>query len=95
MYMSTLSLSPDTAEEGVRSYYRWLWATMWLLGIELRTSRRAVGGLNHWAISPAPLPWISTHSRSHLEFSVSFSVTFNVLISDFEKLIMYNCDFFF
>lgn len=39
--------------------------------------------------------WISAHSRSHLEFSVSFSVTFNVLISDFGKLlIMYNCDFF-
>jgi hypothetical protein len=31
-----------------------LWATMWLLGIELRTFRRAVGALNHWAISPAP-----------------------------------------
>jgi hypothetical protein len=29
------------------------WATMWLLGIELRTSGRAVGVLNHWAISPA------------------------------------------
>jgi hypothetical protein len=41
-------------EEGIRSHYRWLWATMWLLGIELRTSGRAVGALNHWAISPAP-----------------------------------------
>jgi hypothetical protein len=30
------------------------WATMWLLGIELRTSGRAAGALNHWAISPAP-----------------------------------------
>jgi hypothetical protein len=27
---------------------------MWLLGIELRTFRRAVSALNHWAISPAP-----------------------------------------
>jgi hypothetical protein len=27
---------------------------MWLLGIELRTSGRAVSALNHWAISPAP-----------------------------------------
>jgi hypothetical protein len=26
---------------------------MWLLGIEHRTSGRAVGALNHWAISPA------------------------------------------
>jgi hypothetical protein len=27
---------------------------MWLLGIELRTFGRAVGALNHQAISPAP-----------------------------------------
>jgi hypothetical protein len=33
------------------SHYRWLWATMWLLGFELMTSGRAVGALNH---SPAP-----------------------------------------
>jgi hypothetical protein len=50
-----LTLSSDTPEEGIGSQYRWLWATMWLLGIELRTSGRAVGALNHWAISPAPL----------------------------------------
>jgi hypothetical protein len=30
----------------IRSYYRWLWVTMWLLGIELRTSGRAVSALN-------------------------------------------------
>ena len=36
-----------------RSHYRWVWATMWLLGIELRTSRTAVSSLNLWAISPA------------------------------------------
>jgi hypothetical protein len=24
MYMNTLSLSSDTAEEGIRSHYRWL-----------------------------------------------------------------------
>ena len=38
---------------GVRSHYRWLWATMWLLGIEFRISRIAVSALNQWAISPA------------------------------------------
>jgi hypothetical protein len=27
---------------------------MWLLGIELRTSRRAASALNHCTISPAP-----------------------------------------
>jgi hypothetical protein len=47
-------LFSDTPEEGVWSHYRWLWTTMWLLGIELRTSRRAVSTLNRWAISPAP-----------------------------------------
>jgi len=52
-YVSTLS--SDTPEEGIRSHYRWLWATMWLLGFELRTSERAVSALNHWAISPALL----------------------------------------
>jgi len=31
-------------------------AATWVLGIELRTSGRAVSALNHWAISPAPLP---------------------------------------
>jgi hypothetical protein len=43
MYVSTLSLSSDTPEEDIR----WLGATMWLLGIELMTSRRAVIALNH------------------------------------------------
>ena len=47
-------LASDTPEEGTRPRYRWLWATKWLLGIELRTSGRAVDALNPWAISPAP-----------------------------------------
>jgi hypothetical protein len=43
MHMSTPPLlSSDTPEEGTRPHYRWLRATMWLLGIELRTSGRAV-----------------------------------------------------
>jgi hypothetical protein len=46
MYMSTLLLSSDTPEEGIGSHYRWLWATIWLLGIELRTSGRSVSALN-------------------------------------------------
>jgi hypothetical protein len=43
-------------EEGTRSHYRYLWATMWLMEIELRTSGRAASALNLWAISPAPAP---------------------------------------
>jgi hypothetical protein len=45
MYMSTPLLSSDTPEEGIRSHYKWLRATVWLLGFELRTSRKAVGAL--------------------------------------------------
>jgi hypothetical protein len=52
MYVSALSLSSDTSEEGVRSHYRWLWATMWLLGIELRTSWRTVSALKSHLSSP-------------------------------------------
>ena len=55
MYMSTLLLSSDTPEDSIRDHYRWLWATIWVLGIELRTSGRVVGALNRWAISPAPI----------------------------------------
>jgi hypothetical protein len=41
MYMTTPLLSLDTPEEDIRPL-RWLWATIWLLGIELWTSGRAV-----------------------------------------------------
>jgi hypothetical protein len=34
-YVSALSHSSDTPEDGIRSHYWWLWAAMWLLGIEL------------------------------------------------------------
>jgi hypothetical protein len=44
--ISTLQLSSDAPEEGVRSHNRWLSATMWLLRFELRTFRRAVSALN-------------------------------------------------
>ena len=60
IYVDTLSLSSDTAEEGIGSHYRWLWATMWFLGIELRTFERAVSALNCWAISPVPLTTFQT-----------------------------------
>jgi hypothetical protein len=56
-YVCTLSLSLDTLLEGIGdAHYRWLWATMWLLGIELRTCGRTVSALNCWDISPA---WFS------------------------------------
>jgi hypothetical protein len=36
-------------DEGIRSH--WVWATMWVLGIELRTA----SALNHWTISLIPV----------------------------------------
>ena len=57
--MSTFLLSSDTPEGALdaitdpshyrshyRSHYGWFQATMWLLGIELRTSGRAASALN-------------------------------------------------
>jgi len=34
-----------TPEEGIRSLYRWSWATIWLLGTGLRSAGRAVNAL--------------------------------------------------
>jgi hypothetical protein len=55
MYVSECSIYIYACipEEGIGSHYRWLWATMWLLGIELRTSGRTDSALNLWAISLA------------------------------------------
>ena len=52
LYMSVLSSC--TPEKGTKFHCRTLWATMWVLGIELRSSGRAVSALNPWAISPVP-----------------------------------------
>jgi hypothetical protein len=55
VYECSICMYTFMSEEGIRSQYRWLWATMWLLGIELRT-------LNWWASlsSPSPL-YVSTN----------------------------------
>jgi hypothetical protein len=47
---------------------------MWLLGFELRTFGRAVGVLNHWAISPALDKLLKPH-RENLQFEASLSYT--------------------
>jgi hypothetical protein len=51
--MEVYNICLHKLEEDVRSHYRWLWATMWLLGFELKTFGRAVSVLTRWAISPA------------------------------------------
>jgi hypothetical protein len=45
MYVNTLLLSSDTPEEGIGSPLQMVVSTIWLLGIELRTSGRAVSAL--------------------------------------------------
>ena len=42
-------------QKSIRSCFRWLWLTMWLLGMEPKTTERAARALNCWAISPARL----------------------------------------
>ena len=65
-------LQTHTSRVCIRSHYRWLWSTMWFLGIELRTYVRAVSALNLWAISPAPwfsyIPWTSWFHLSTLRY---------------------------
>ena len=42
--------------EGIRFWSdRELWAAVWMLGIEPRSSGRSASALNYWAISPAPV----------------------------------------
>jgi len=51
MYVSTLSLSSDTPEEGIGSHYRWLRCGRW----ELNSVFCKNNALKPWVISPAPL----------------------------------------
>jgi len=60
-----LSLSSDTPEEGMRSHYRGLWATIWLLETELRTSGRAT--------CPVPITENVIHCILNLSFPSSNS----------------------
>ena len=59
VYECSICMYTCVPEEGIGSHYRWLWATMWLLGIELMTSGRARSALNHWVLvsglAPNPL----------------------------------------
>jgi hypothetical protein len=61
VYECSICMYTCEPEEGIRSHHRWLWATMWLLGFELRTSGRSVGALNRWAISQG-WPWTPDRS---------------------------------
>jgi hypothetical protein len=69
--VSALPLSSDTPEEGIKSHYKWLRTTTWLVGIELRTSGRAV--------STQSLKHLSSPTEAILGEKVSFlfSSSFN------------------
>lgn len=40
VYKCSFCMCTCVPEKGIRSHYRWSWATIWFLGIELRTSWR-------------------------------------------------------
>ena len=70
-------------EEGIRSHYRWLWDTTWLLGFELRTFRRAVSVLNHWAICLSSLLlYLADSHGSSLDTAWLYTWFFFVFIWD-------------
>ena len=62
----------QTYQKGASNHIRWLWATMWLLGFELRTTGRTVSALRCWAISPALSNTFSYNARSHEEWQELF-----------------------
>ena len=55
MYMNITVAGFRPPEEGIGSHNKWLWATMWLLGIELRTSGRTVSALISLSHHSSPL----------------------------------------
>jgi hypothetical protein len=59
-YECSICMYTNIPEEGLRSRYRWLWATMWLLGIELMISGKAASALNPWLISQAPTGFLNS-----------------------------------
>lgn len=58
VYVSHACLVPLESRKQCQSpwfwSFKWLWATMWVCGIGLRSSRRVDSALNFWAISTAP-----------------------------------------
>ena len=63
-------LTRSLPQESTKSHYRWLWATMWLLGIEFRTSVIIVSALNCWAISLAHFYLMISQKFKYLPLSV-------------------------
>ena len=62
----------QTHQKRISHPIRWLWATMWLLGFELRTTGRTVSALRCWAICPALSNTFSYNGSSHEEWQDLF-----------------------
>jgi hypothetical protein len=71
-YECSSCMSTYIPVESTRSHFRWLWATMWLLGIEVKTSGRVVSALKYWDTTPVYLdPSLCDPNRNY-KFSQKF-----------------------
>jgi hypothetical protein len=60
---------------------------MWLLGIKLRTSGRAVSALNFLAISPAPTEFVLTASHNYCVCHSHASLSLKMRSKSFTKFL--------
>ena len=75
VYQCSVCMCTCVPEEGTRSHYRWLRATMWLIGIELRTSGRAVLLTAEPYFQPKnPLYTVDWGTNSEMNFNWSVTV---------------------
>lgn len=59
--------------------HRWFWTTLWALGIEPESSRKAASALSSWAISPAPaVNFLVSYILLGVHFVVLFYIQSNV-----------------
>jgi hypothetical protein len=80
-----LGLSSDSSD----AHYRWLWATMWLLGIELMTSGRPVSSFKFWVISTAQTQVFSYPQHFHNIHFLMENILVHLLCPD--VLILFAC----
>lgn len=62
-HLQALSLKARAGVDPSHWNYRWLGASVWLLGVKLRSSERAVPALNHRAITSSAA--LGFHERAY------------------------------
>ena len=92
VYDCSIRMYIKMPEEGTRSHYRWYWATMWLLGIELTTSGREATRKHYDNLYRSPgltampsvtsVSWQSTCLRCIPEYSVSHCSSLYIFFSE-------------